>query len=211
MSEVETALPPGQAPVAPPADDSKILDLAIEKSKSEIANAQNAPVKRGRGRPRKIQPAPASPSVAQPAGPAAPLFDATPYLKQAVQVPFAVAAAKFKCDELKVTDEQALPVAIAADQFLRAYAPNLEKADPKTIAAVAFATSLGMLCFEKYSVYSTLEKTPAQVAAAEPVPNDIPSPVSDEQAFAPSPFSGRIPASDAFRTKNPNPWPVSAF
>ncbi len=203
MSENSSELPVGQIQTV--VDNVIDLDRAIEKSTAEIAASINAPIKRGRGRPRKIVPEPASSSVIQPARLAVPPFDATPYLKQAVQMPFAVASAKFKCDELKVTDEQAEPVAIAANNFLKAYAPNLEKADPKTIAAVALATALGMLCFEKYSVYQLLAERPKEMAVQSEITNQSPT---EPHAPAQSIFSGRVPASEAFRAKpNLGAWP----
>jgi len=198
------ALPPGSMPIEKA--EGLNLDQAIEKSKAEINAAATAP-KRGRGRPRKVQPGQEPTSMSAPgssqAAPAPPV-DYSPYLKQAIQTPANFFATKYKCPELRVSDQEAEGPVAAANQCLRVFMPGIEAANPKTAAVYALVLSVGMLTMSKYAIFSELQTSrapidlkPATAApiATEPAPTTPPEPPTE----APQATQGGVSALQAYR------------
>lgn len=202
-----TELPVGSQTIEKSEAPSNVvsIDAAIEKSKNEIHAAHGAP-KRGRGRPRKVRPeeAPASmptpASVAPSASVPTPEINLTPIFSQAVRFPFDVAAAKYKCPELAVTDDEVKEPAELANQLFQVYAPELASSDPKKLLAWTLAISLAMLTVKKIGVYhasvsnaaGTDDSQNALATAASSTSNENPAPTAPQAPASEAAFRGSI-------------------
>jgi hypothetical protein len=175
-------LPSGTNPVEQTAaDTTKTINLeaAIAKSKAEIEKADGPP-KRGRGRPRKIKPEASSSGVrhpsdapgAAPQSVEAPQLNLTPILQQALKLPFDIAAAKFKCADICLTDEEAAAPAQIAEQLLNAYMPDVINQDPKVVLVWSFAFSIGMLSYSKFQAYQVSAKIELEAQAKRVAENN---------------------------------------
>lgn len=210
MQLEKSPTPPSNGALPHGLNQSEIsLDKVVDESRSRIHAEQNPTqtVKRGRGRPRKIAPEATGPSVGQSPQAKAPEIDVTPILRQLVQFPFNIAAVRTRCDALAVTDDEATSPAVAANQLLNIYLPDIEKANPKTAALYVFLISFGMLTVQKMTVYTHFQAERRRPAVQPVKPTDE---TQKTEAPAPAPdFStgprlapGSIPAQDAFRREN---------
>jgi hypothetical protein len=193
-------LPLGTAGELPNIEQTKNFDLenAIKKSSAEINAAQNAEPKRPRGRPRKIKPEAATPSM-DSAAPGIPSMEATaqmditPLFSQIIKMPFEIAATKTKCELIKLDESEAKDPAALANQLFQAYAPDLlGDQDPKRLMLVSFGLSVGMLALTKARIYAdwktdhtvitkttesgSTETTVATESTAPPATNFVPTP-----------------------------------
>lgn len=160
-------------PVGNQQQQEQVTDLSkiIESSKLEILESQSqpTPIKRGRGRPRKtpkIEPAqqgPAQNDAQNTVGMSqAPQLPIAPYLAVALKVPFGIAAAKTDFEGFELTDEEAKDPAQALETIINLYFPDLINMDPKKLAILAFAVSIGSLSLVKYNAYLEFKKAQKQ-------------------------------------------------
>ena len=201
-----TVLPTG-ANITDSKDTPEVVELkkAVEKSKKNIAEAQNAGIKRGRGRPRKLKPGEASPSVAQPQSGEAiasasmpapmPQTDLTPIMREGIKLPFAIMAGNLECEEIALTDEEAQTPAELANHLVNLYLPELHNQDPKKIIAWSFAAAVFMLVTKKTALYQAKKKE----SKAEATPDSAPQTNAELGDSAPViPANGRA-AAELFR------------
>lgn len=162
----------------------------VEKSKKAILESTEVPpVKRGRGRPRKIpvETPQARPQVVEPV---APPPDISKFLVEPIRAVSKLPASKYGIEELAFTVDEAQACAESLNQVLQAFAPSLGAMSPKTAAVVAAFTTFGSIGFTKYQIY--LMKRPKPV---EPEPVDeiqTQNAQSQDSVFA-------VHAADAFR------------
>lgn len=178
MSDLEL-IEVGKKPLVEPAIDAD-FQKTIEESKAAIQNEKQKVVKKGRGRPRKSGDAPTpqtntSPQQSPGLSPAAP-----PDLKQYLVPPMIaiskIPATKHQIPELALSQDEAEACAIALNQCLQAFIPDVNTMSPKTAAIVSLALTVGTIGFQKYSIYQ--DKKP-KVQKPEPT-------VQEKNAAAPT-------------------------
>lgn len=161
------------------------LDRAIATSAAEISDSQTAKKsKRGRGRPpthgrysqkpsgEDAPPVAPAAAGADPIAPAGPTVEMKPVFRQLMKMPFDIAAAKYHCPELALTDDEVNDPTELAQAMMDAYAPQLMASDPKRVLAFAFAFSVGMLALKKAGVYRAHQATlTAKASTAAPAVN----------------------------------------
>lgn len=129
-------------------------------------------------------------SAGEPSAPAEPFpeMDMRPILRQGLQMPFKMWAAKTRCPKLEVTNEELEAPVEYANQLFNYYAPRMESMDPGKAAVVMFSISMLMLVGEKSAVLAeyqsavpttgtTVERSENNAqsqAPAQPPPQSVP-------------------------------------
>lgn len=161
--------------------DQAAFETIVAESKAAIAGADPAPVKRGRGRPRKVDAVPETPKVdAQPSLPVqAPAPDISTHIKGPLIALSKIPAHRTGIPELALDDSEAGACAQALNEILRAFVPDQNQMSPKTAAVVMGVLTFGSIGFTKYQIYSDemMKRTPMkpvpevqeEIAAAPPV------------------------------------------
>ena len=196
------------------------IDAVIKDSKSVLSKKEPKKGKRGRPpgsskRPDADQTIPKAESAKAPEtvyvpGPMVPAF------KEVWKLAFRVPADKYKCPEARLTDEEAEAPAIATDQVLNAFTPDLNALSPKATACVQFVVVVGMLFISKRMIINEhRERTEPKIErpgpdsnkrsfeASEPDTLELREPKPEPEPWGPPPTGGVQTSADAlFRGRN---------
>lgn len=138
------------------------LENVIAESTQTLQAAEAKPIKKGRGRPRKI-PDQASPGYATgtgaplPGGSPAPVpqADLTPILKPAVQMPFEIAAIRTGYEGWRLDEAETNLLAMQVDAIAKEYMPQLSG---RWASLVALSLSVAMISGTRFLSYSAWKK-----------------------------------------------------
>jgi hypothetical protein len=164
------------------AESTNEFKKMVEKSKEKLHAETSLPPKRGRGRPRKVvsdAPAPtAAPSMAPPPLQAT---DITRYLIPPIGALSKIPANKHQIPELALSPDEAGMCAMACNDLLNVFVPDLSRMSPKTAAIISAGCTFSSIFFTKYQIYST--KMAERKASVKK-----PESKSEQTAAAESPF-----------------------
>lgn len=186
----------------------KDLDFreVVAKSKAEIqaTKMQNFEVvKRGPGRPKGVKNRPKTdqnPTIStqnqgQNEVPAAPMPDLSPFFEAPLIAVSKIPAAKYDIPELALSKDEAGACAIALNQVLNAFAPNMAAMSPQTAAIIGALSTFGSIGFSKYQIY--LAKIEERTAEAKSTADDANFETTNVEP-APGPL-GVVHASEFYR------------
>lgn len=131
-----------------PLSPSFDLEAVISESKENLASAEEVPVKRKRGRPRKSE-SPQSSQTQSTPDTSAP-SQLVPVLKYVVKAPFQVAADRTGFKDWNLSDEESTELATLTDAVLSKYLPQLAGDKAAILTLVA---ALGAVTLSKWMLY----------------------------------------------------------
>jgi hypothetical protein len=178
---------------------SEVVKSSEARVRDEMLNSQTP--KRGRGRPRKSdssdQPkARPTNSIPSNGSQAVQGLTPTPSIATFIAPPLRAIsmgpARKHGIPELALSDDEAKMCADSLDAVLKAFAPSIEQMNPKTGAIIGLCSTVGVIAFTKYSIYSQVQE--ARMAHVQEVVNK--SRPKENEPEAPQ---GIIPATNYFR------------
>lgn len=139
----------GQAPPDP--DFEKVVQESREKI--HAASVKDPKLKRGRGRPRKVQPEVTAHTDAAKSETPVPL-DVSKYIAPPLIAVSKIPAVKTGIPELTLSSDEANACAQSLNDLLMVYIPDVGNASPKTMAIFGACVTFGSIGFQKYSIYA---------------------------------------------------------
>lgn len=177
------------------AEFKKMVDQSHQKMQAE-----NQPPKRGRGRPPGMKnkvsgtSAPDTSSVNPPpsvAGPVPPP-DVSQYLIGPLVMVSKIPAGRHGIPELALTPDEAGLCAVACNQLICAFIPDVAQMSPRTAAIISAGSVLGAVGFSKYQIYLA-KKNEKTEPNEEPTITQVHAPKAMPTSF------GTVAATDHFK------------
>lgn len=118
---------------------------------------------------------------------------AIPFLVAPIKALSNIPAANHKMPELAFSEEEAHACAVALDQLLQAYIPDLNNMSPKAAAVLGCCLTFGSIGFNKYAIFQKIqsERMKAEPAIIEPTIISEPAKTQDEAIIGADNFFGR--------------------
>jgi len=180
-SDIEL-IPPNDPTPAPAGDVfEKVAAEAVQNMQS--VSADQPPVKRGRGRPRKIPASPSPAAAPEAVVPPSEALDLVTPFKTAIQSLSKIPADRTEIPELAFDDNESRACAESLIAVLDAFVPDANKLDPKTAAVLGAAMTFGSVILVKHDIYKT--KMAAKSKPAETAPPKNPEPNGGEPPTGP--------------------------